>query len=205
MLVSGDVNRTIVITGVGGQGTLLASTVIGNAAVASGLKVRIAETFGMSQRGGSVVTHIRIGQGIYSPVTPVYSADLIIGFEPLEAYRNALKYLKPGGVVILNLRPVYVNDGGAFAYPPVEDIVALLQDMGGEVLALDATDLATKAGDAIMLNMVMLGAAACYLPFDLDLLRSAVGSTVKKDLASNLLAFDYGVTERSKRLKKCAQ
>lgn len=185
-------DMTVIIAGVGGQGTLLASTIIGNAAVKSGLKVRISETFGMSQRGGQVVTHIRMGNEVFSPITPLFTADLVIGFEPLEAYRNALKFLKPGGNVVLNSRPIYTK-GGKEAYPPVREMLAKMRLLASEVMAIDATELAIKAGAPFMMNMVMLGAVASMFPFNGEILRSVIMERVKRDVNANLLAFDYGV------------
>lgn len=187
-------NQTILIAGVGGQGTLLASTVIGTAAVDSGLKVRVAETFGMSQRGGSVVTHIRIGTTIHSPITPVSSAEMIVGFEPLEAYRNVARYLKPGGKVILNTRKVPINDHDVAAepYPPVNDLILAIKKMGGEVFAFDATAMAIEAGDVIMMNMVMLGATTFLLSLPEDIVRSTMLNVVHKQVEANLQAFDRG-------------
>jgi len=183
---------TVIIAGVGGQGTLLSSTILGNAAVKSGYKVRISETFGMSQRGGSVVTHIRIGEDLYSPLTPLHTADMIIGFEPLEAYRNTLKFLKPGGNVILNTRSIY-GSVGKKAYPLYEEMTAVMRQFGGHVLPVDAIELAVRAGDPIMMNMVMLGAAAFLLPFNMDTLTGSLREGIKRNVEANLTAFDYGL------------
>lgn len=201
--MSNELNHTILITGVGGQGTLLASTVIGNTAIKQDLKIRISETFGMSQRGGSVVTHIRVGREIFSPITPLNTADIIIGFEPLEAYRNSLKYLKPGGKVIINTRPIYINDGGASEYPSMEKIVSTINELGGEVFTLDATEKAIQSGDAIMMNMVMLGAAASILPFEVEDLKNTVRDTVHKNIDANLLAFENGVKTIEQTMRGC--
>lgn len=187
---------TIIIAGVGGQGTLLASTLIGNAAVRSGCKVRVSETFGLSQRGGSVVTHIRIGEKVYSPLTPFHSADLIIGFEPLETYRNVLRFLKPKGSVFYNTRPIYSSEGKR-AYPSVKEMDAIMKQLATRVVAVDAIDLAIKAGDPVMMNMVMLGASSSMLPFSGQVLRNAIREGVKKNVDANLLAFDYGVQAAS--------
>ena len=183
---------TVIIAGVGGQGTLLASTLIGNAAVKSGFKVRISETFGMSQRGGSVVTHIRIGENTYSPITPLHTADLIIGFEPLETYRNVLKFLKPKGSVFFNTRPIYSSEGKK-AYPSIEEMVTIMQQLATRVVAVDAINLAVKAGASIMMNMVMLGASSNMLPFDGQVLRSVIREGIKQNIEANLSAFDYGM------------
>ncbi|MDT3698584.1 MAG: indolepyruvate oxidoreductase subunit beta [Thermincola sp.] len=201
--MSNELNHTILITGVGGQGTLLASTVIGNTAIKQDLKIRISETFGMSQRGGSVVTHIRVGREIFSPITPLNTADIIIGFEPLEAYRNSLKYLKPGGKVIINTRPININDGGASEYPSMEKIVSTINELGGEVFTLDATAKAIQSGDAIMMNMVMLGAAASILPFEVEDLKNTVRDTVHKNIDANLLAFENGVETIEQTMRGC--
>lgn len=187
---------TVIIAGVGGQGTLLASTLIGNAVVKSGAKVRISETFGLSQRGGSVVTHIRVGEKVYSPLTPLHTADLIIGFEPLETYRNVLKFLKPKGNVFYNTRPIYSSEGKK-AYPSVKEMDTIMKQLATQVVAVDAVDLAIKAGDPVMMNMVMLGASSSMLPISEQALRNAIREGVKKNVNANLLAFDYGVQAAS--------
>ncbi|MEM0232392.1 MAG: indolepyruvate ferredoxin oxidoreductase subunit beta [Candidatus Nezhaarchaeales archaeon] len=198
---------TIAIAGVGGQGTLLASQIIGHAAIKSGFSVRISETFGMSQRGGPVVSHIKIAKGnVYSPLIPLMTADIVVGFEALESLRASLKFLKPKGSVIVNTRviyPVEVNRGDA-RYPPLEKILEALRSIAGEVVALDATELAMKVGNPITANIVMLGALAALekLPIKVEELRAAVMERVPRDVEVNLRAFDLGLQVVREQLKK---
>jgi len=196
----------LVIAGVGGQGTLLASQIIGHAAVKRGFSVRISETFGMSQRGGPVVSHIRIAKTVYSPLVPLMTADLVLGFEPLEALRASVKFLSRGGSVIVNTRivyPVEVNRGDA-KYPPLEKILEALRNIASEVVTIDATTLAIKAGSPISTNIVMLGALAALekLPLTPEDLREAVKERVPRDVDINLRAFDLGFQAIREQLKR---
>lgn len=195
----------LVIAGVGGQGTLLASQIIGHVAVKHGFSVRISETFGMSQRGGPVVSHIRIAKAVYSPLIPFGTADLVLGFEPLEALRASIKFLAKGGSIIVNTRivyPVEVNRGDA-KYPPLERILEALRSIASEVVTVDATMLAAKAGNPISANIVMLGALAALekLPFKPEDLREAVKERVPRDVDVNLRAFDLGFQAIKEQLK----
>lgn len=207
MVTSNRDRITIAISGVGGQGTLLASQIIGHAAIKAGFSVRISETFGMSQRGGPVVSHIRIARGdVYSPLIPLMTADIVVGFEALEALRASLKFLRYGGSVIVNTRiiyPVEVNRGDA-RYPPLEKILEVLQSIASEVITLDATELAIKAGNPIAANIVMIGALAALekLPIKAEDLRIAVMERVPREVEVNLRAFDLGFQAVRKRLKK---
>ncbi len=197
---------TLVIAGVGGQGTLLASQIIGHAAVKQGFSVRISETFGMSQRGGPVVSHIRIAKTVYSPLVPLMTADLVLGFEPLEALRASVKFLARGGSVVVNTRIVYpieVNRGDA-KYPPLDKILEALRSIAEEVVTIDATTLAIKAGNPISANIVMLGALAALekLPFRPEDLREAVRERVPRDVDINLKAFDLGFQAIKEQLRR---
>lgn len=199
---------TIAIAGVGGQGTLLASQIIGYAAVKAGFSVRISETFGMSQRGGPVVSHIRIAKEVYSPLIPMMTANIVVGFEPLEALRASLRFLEHGGSVIINTRiiyPVEVNRGDS-RYPPLKRILEVLQSIAGELITIDATELAIKAGNPITTNIVMLGALAALekLPIKAEDLRETVRERVPRDVEVNLRAFDLGFQVVKEQLRKQA-
>jgi indolepyruvate ferredoxin oxidoreductase beta subunit len=151
----------IMIVGVGGQGTLLASRVIGSAATAAGYDVKVSEVHGMSQRGGSVVTYVRFGDKIASPLVDVGCADLILSFEQLEAARF-LGYLKPGsGIVITNeqvIDPMPVISG-AQKYP--DDVIpGLKKTLGERAVTLDAAGTAKRCGDIRSVNIVLLGVMA---------------------------------------------
>lgn len=149
----------IILTGVGGQGSILASHLLAQAFLAIGQEVKLAETFGGATRGGSVLAHIRIGLA-WSPVIPEDGADYIIAMEPLEGLRVALKYLKPQGRIVLNTHPWYpqaVTLGG-LEYPNLEKITDAIHKLEADAIALSATDIAIKAGNARSANIVMLGA-----------------------------------------------
>ena len=152
----------ILIVGVSGQGSLLASRILGSYCCAKGLDVKVSEVHGMSQRGGSVVTYVRAGERIDSPLIEQGGADVIISFEELEAFRY-VGYLKKGGRVIANsqrIEPMPVIMGSA-VYP--ENIPEKLADLGAEAVFIDALSLALDAGSAKAANVVMLGAASKYL------------------------------------------
>ncbi|MGI6238905.1 MAG: indolepyruvate oxidoreductase subunit beta [Christensenellales bacterium] len=147
--------RSIMIVGVGGQGTLLASKILGHVLVARGHDVKLSEVHGMAQRGGSVVTHCRYGEKVFSPIVDVGEADYILAFEKLEAARWA-KYLKEGGTLIANSAEIWPMPvlTGAQAYPA--EIVKKLGEKA-KVIALDALTLAQEAGSAKAVNVVLLG------------------------------------------------
>jgi indolepyruvate ferredoxin oxidoreductase beta subunit len=143
----------LLITGVGGQGAILASDIIGKAAVTAGLPIRAAEAHGMAQRGGSVVNHIRIGQ-TYGSMIPKKGADLMLALEPMEAVRY-LDFLKEGGIIIVNTQPVVpvtVTSGQA-KYPEVSDILDALSEKY-IVKAFNADELAFEAGSRLAMNVV---------------------------------------------------
>ena len=153
-------DTNILIVGVGGQGTLLASRIIGQAALASGRDVKVSEVHGMSQRGGSVVTYVRFGRRIDSPLIDKGGADVILSFELLEALRF-LEYLKPEGRVIVNAQvidPMPVVTG-AQKYP--DDVPQRLRGaLGGRAVLLDAADIARGCGDLRAVNVVLIGVMA---------------------------------------------
>jgi len=156
----------IIITGVGGQGNVLASQILGRAAVEKGLQVTIGETFGLSQRGGSVMSHVRIsGEKQYGPLIPPNRADLIVGLEPLETIRIFPGYGNEQTALLINARPIYPLNviAGDVSYPSPEWIRSVIAETGNPLYWLDATPLAVELGGPIMLNMIMLG-ALCELP-----------------------------------------
>lgn len=172
--------QDILIAGVGGQGTVLASRLIAAAAMAQGAFVRTAETIGMAQRGGSVVSHVRITAEELSPLIPLAKADLIIAFEPAEAVRS-LERLAPGGRCIVNTKPIYpisVTLQGA-SYPLAE-IQSHIQKQAPDSFFLDASALAQKAGGEKALNIVLLGAAIGFglLPISLKQMADTIAQTV---------------------------
>lgn len=185
----------VMIVGVGGQGTLLASRVIGGAAVKAGYDVKVSEVHGMSQRGGSVVTYVRFGEKVDSPLIDRGGADLIICFERLEALRF-MEYLAPEGVMIVNdqtIDPMPVIMGAA-EYP--RDILGRLHDSLGErAVVIDAARAAEECGDLRAVNIVLIGVMAGRGCGGIggDVWKEAIGEVVpKKSLAVNLRAFETG-------------
>jgi len=182
----------ILIAGVGGQGTLLASRVLGKYAMLCGKDCKLSEIHGMSQRGGSVVTHVRIGDKIYSPVVWEGSADMIIAFETLEAAR-VKHYLKKGGILLINEEKILPMPciTGAAEYP--DGIKAELEKQDARVCFIKAQELATEAGSAKATNIVMLGALCKLFGFDKDTMRQAVAECVPAKFTElNLKAFELG-------------
>ncbi len=186
----------IVIVGVGGQGVILISDVIGRAAVKAGKPVRGAETHGMAQRGGSVINHTRIGCR-YSPMVSSGGADVLLALEPAEALRFA-HFLSPDGMALVNpnpVLPVTVTTGKA-SYPSLDEIVSPLRAFCKEVKVVDATALAKRAGTAQAMNIVMLGSLSRYIPLPKELLEEAIGEVVPpKYMDINRRAFDLGKAE----------
>ena len=152
--------RNIVLAGVGGQGTVLASRILAAAAMGSGLPVRTAETIGMAQRGGSVFSHLRIGEGISSPLMGPGEADLILGFEPAEAVRM-LPYLKKGGTVVTGVRPVVPVSAmiGGTPYDP-EEMLRVLAEKAGRLVTVDGDRALSEIGNDKVMNVLLLGIAA---------------------------------------------
>ncbi|MDR1464170.1 MAG: indolepyruvate oxidoreductase subunit beta [Oscillospiraceae bacterium] len=185
-------NTSIMIVGVGGQGTLLASRLLGAALLSQGYDVKVSEVHGMSQRGGSVVTYVKYGQAVASPIIDRGEADIILAFEQLEAARW-LPYLKPGGKLIANTQtidPMPVITGAA-AYP--DGIFPALRAAGADLRELDALSLALQAGSARAVNVVLLGALARQLEIPRGVWETAVQTTVKPQFAEmNLRAFARG-------------
>jgi len=182
----------IMIVGVGGQGTLLASRVLGDVYLARGYDVKVSEVHGMSQRGGSVVTYVKYGDRVCSPVIDPGEAHVILAFERLEAARW-LSYLKKGGKLIVNdqrISPMPVITGAA-AYP--EDIIAKIRAKGVDVLDLDALALAEQAGSAKAVNVVLLGVYSTLSGIPESEWLAAMESHVKPNLLEmNKTAFRLG-------------
>lgn len=183
---------SVMIVGVGGQGTLLASKLLGNVLLAQGYDVKVSEVHGMSQRGGSVVTYVKYGDKVYSPVVAEGEADLILAFERLEAARW-LPYLKKGGKLIVNDQritpmPVII---GAMEYP--ENILKKIKDKGVQMTALDALSLAEQAGSPKAVNVVLMGVVSCSMGFEESVWQSALEKCIPpKFLEINQKAFALG-------------
>ena len=183
---------SVMIVGVGGQGSLLASKLLGRLLVDEGYDVKVSEVHGMSQRGGSVVTYVRFGDKVYSPIITDGEADIIISFEKLEAGRYA-NYLKKDGKIVVNTQqidpmPVII---GAAEYP--ENILDELTAKGVSVDALDALSLANEAGSSKAVNIVLMGKASKYFDIPYEKWITAIENTVApKFVEMNKKAFDLG-------------
>jgi len=181
---------TVMLAGVGGQGTILAADVLAKVAAAAGLDVKLSEVHGMAQRGGSVDTTVRFGEEVFSPITDPGQADHLVAFELIEAAR-AVQFVKPGGRLLVNNRtidplPVLI---GAVAAP--EGLEGRLQDEGA--VFLDADELACEAGSPKSANVVLLGALSSGLEFSEDLWREVIAARVPpKTVEVNLRAFELG-------------
>ena len=186
--------KNIMIVGVGGQGSLLASRILGNTALKLNFDVKVSEVHGMSKRGGSVVTCVRYGEKIYSPVICRGEADIIIAFEQLEALRW-LNYLKKGGTVITStqkINPMPVITGAA-EYP--ENIIEKIADNGVKIFAVDAFERAKSAGNEKGANVVMIGALAKLMSGEVSkeiFVEALRDSMSEKLFAVNLAAFEKG-------------
>ena len=184
--------KSVMIVGVGGQGSLLASKLLGRLLVDEGYDVKVSEVHGMSQRGGSVVTYVRYGDKVYSPIVTAGEADVIIAFEKLEAARYA-PYLKADGRLVVNTQqidpmPVII---GAAEYPA--DVLDELTAKGLSVDALDALTLAREAGSAKAVNIVLMGRAAKYFDIPYERWIAAIENTVApKFVEMNKIAFNLG-------------
>ncbi len=182
----------ILLVGVGGQGTILASKILCYAALDQGYQVKMSEIHGMAQRGGSVVTQVRMGDQVFSPVIDPGEADMIVAFEQLEAYRWT-HFLKPGGVLIVNDQkivplPVLI---GAAAYPG--SVLADLEQKVSRFVALPALNLATEAGNSKSTNVVLMGALARFMNFPQEVWQKALEEKIPaKLLEVNRRAFEAG-------------
>ena len=187
----------MIVAGVGGQGSVLASHIVAEAAVKLGLNTRVGETFGAAQRGGKVHSHVRIGEDVYGPLCPKGSIDILIGLEPNETLRLSVEYANPETFIISNTRPIPSMDIniGADTYPDVDEIIESLQKLSKNVIAFDATKLAIESGNERTMNVVLLGALAAsgHLPYETEDLRKAVIERVPpRTIDANMKAFDLG-------------
>ena len=184
--------KNIMIVGVGGQGSLLASKLLGKLLLTKGYDIKVSEVHGMSQRGGSVVTYVRFGDKVYSPIIDKGEADYIVSFELLEAARY-VEYLKPDGKIITStqkINPMPVITGVA-EYP--SNLEKKIEDIGINVVAIDALSLAEKAGSAKAVNIVLMGVLSSHFDFTDEEWNSAIEESVPtKFLELNKKAFSLG-------------
>lgn len=186
-----------VLTGVGGQGILLAATTLGRAATDAGHDVRVGEMHGMSQRGGSVLAHVRYGPTVYGPMVPKGKADAIVALEPMEALRYT-PYLRDDGMILSSTErdPPFSVTTGEAAYPD-EAVLATELRNRGELIRIDASEMAREAGNPRTGNIVLLGALSVVVDLDIDTetVRAAIDKSVPPDTTeANRRAFDLGRT-----------
>lgn len=184
--------KNIMIVGVGGQGSLLASKLLGHLLLTEGYDVKVSEVHGMSQRGGSVVTYVRFGEKVYSPIIDKGEADFIVSFEKLEAARY-VEYLKETGKIVVNtqeIEPMPVITGAA-QYP--EHLIEKMEKQGISVDALDCLALAEKAGSSKAVNIVLMGRLSKYFDIPVEKWESAIRECVPERFVElNLMAFSLG-------------
>jgi len=188
----------VIIGGVGGQGNVLASQILGQMLVTMGYVITIGETYGASQRGGAVMSHLRVSEkDQFSPLLPEGRCDLLVSLEPVEALRILDPYGHPGVMTLINTRPIFPMDviSGNATYPEISKVIAKIQALSKKTWSINATEIALDMGDPIFSNMAMLGAlcATNTLPID----RQRFEETIKEllsahKLADNLKAFDEG-------------
>ncbi len=188
--------KRVVFIGVGGQGNLLASRLLGEAALSLNIPAVVSEIHGMAQRGGIVESAVLLGD-VTSPIVSDAEADVLIGFEPVETLR-ALSKCNKDTVVITNTYPLppFTVSVGQGVYPPVDEIMSLIHAKAGKVIALDGNAMAKEAGNPLSLNMVMLGAliGSGSIPVGAEDMKKTISTTTKKAfLESNLKAFDLGM------------
>jgi len=186
----------ILIAGVGGQGVILISELLGNAAVRDGLKVRGSEVLGMAVRGGPVMSIIRLGSEVYGPLIPMGKGNILIALEPTEALRNSI-YLAKSSTVILNMETIvpFTVSLGESIYPDLDEIIARLNTVSNKVISLNARQIAEEAGSPQSANVVMLGASfgASQLPIKIEAIKEAIQARFPAKLARvNINAFDLG-------------
>jgi len=195
----------VIVTGVGGQGNVLISQLIGKALVKRGHHVTIGETYCASQRGGAVMSHLRISrQEQYGPLIPEGQADVILGLEPVETMRVLAQYGNPGVVVIANSRPVYTLavTSGAAEYPGTEKIEKTLEELSSMAWLINATEIALEMGASILTNTIMAGAlvGSHALPLEPEDLEAELRDSLPSDrLELNLQAARRGLEEASRR------
>jgi indolepyruvate ferredoxin oxidoreductase beta subunit len=188
----------IVVTGVGGQGNVLASLLLGAVLVDQGYKVTIGETYGASQRGGSVMSHVRLSRTRqYGPLIPPWSADLVIALEPSEAARVLAQFGNPNAVSVVNTRPVHPVDviSGELPYPDVDKLLDMVESLSSKVYLVRATEKALELGNPILANIILIGAVAGagLLPITVENLEKAVTRYMSADKVElNRKAFVLG-------------
>ena len=190
--MTGNGTTSVLFAGVGGQGIVLASSLLANICLEAGYDVKQSEVHGMAQRGGSVTSHVRFGARVHSPTIAAGEADYLLAFEILEGVR-ACDELAAGGVALVNTQridPITVSSG-AMEYP--DDLAGVLRSRCGNLALVDAFDIAARAGSARATNMVLLGSLSARLDFEIEIWRKAIAERVPpKTLETNWKAFEEG-------------
>jgi indolepyruvate ferredoxin oxidoreductase beta subunit len=187
----------LLVTGAGGQGIILASDIIGETAIAAGYDVKKTDTLGMAQRGGSVLSNVRIARQVWSPLIKRGEVDILLALEKLEAARWAY-YLRPGGIAIVNnqaLPPLSVSLGNA-RYPSDEEIINILRQQTDHIYFIDGTRRAKELGSIRTLNMFMLGCVSLFMPFKVQVWKDSISQRLPASIRQiNITAFDRGRKE----------
>lgn len=187
----------ILITGAGGQGVVLSSDMMGEVALAAGYDVKKTDIHGMAQRGGSVISHVRIARQVFSPLSKEGEVDMLLGLEKLEAARWGY-FLKPGGIAIINdyaLPPLSVTLG-LDTYPSDAEITSILKQATDRIYILPATTLATELGDVRTLNILILGCASVFMPIKVSTWKDVISEHLPEKIRQiNLAAFERGRKE----------
>jgi len=187
----------LLITGVGGQGVILASDIVGEAAIAAGYDVKKTDTLGMAQRGGSVISHVRIASQVWSPLVKEGEVDIMLALEKLEAARWGY-YLRPGGIAIVNnqaLPPLSVSLGNE-RYPSDKEITDVLKQRTARIYFVDGTRRARELGNIRTFNMFMLGCASLFIPFGVHIWKDSISQRIPSSIRQiNIVAFSQGRKE----------
>jgi indolepyruvate ferredoxin oxidoreductase, beta subunit len=192
-----DKQMNLLVTGVGGQGVVLASDIIGETAVAAGFDVKKTDTLGMAQRGGSVVSHIRLAQKVWSPLIKEGEADLLLAFEKLEAARWS-HFIRPGAVAIINTyeQPPLSVSLGQEKYPTDNDIAAALKRRTDKIYFIDGNKLVKELGNVRTLNVLMLGCFSVFAPMEIAVWQESISRHLPENIRDiNLKAFELGRKE----------
>ena len=187
----------LLLTGVGGQGVILASDVIAEAALAAGYDVKKTDTIGMAQRGGSVISHVRMARQVWSPLIKEGEVDILVAFEKLEAARWS-NYLRPGGIAIVNnqaLPPLSVSLGNE-RYPSDEEVTDILKRRTDSIYFVNGTSRVRELGNIRTLNIFMLGCVSLFVPLKVHIWKDCISQRVPSNIRQiNIIAFDQGRKE----------
>ncbi len=189
----------ILMVGVGGQGNVLASDILSEVAIAAGYDVKKTDTLGMAQRGGSVVSQVRVADKVWSPLIKEGEVDILVALEKLEAVRWS-HYLREGSIAIVNNQatPPLSVSLGTHNYPGDEEIEAALRRWAGSVHFVDGSSQARELGDTRTLNILMLGCLSCFMPIDVNIWKDCISKRLSpKILKMNMAAFDKGREDMS--------